>query len=461
MRSPEHVNIPGLTPEQHLTVDDFLNQFHQCQINNIQYWRYTLKGYAGTGKTFVVAELLRQLAQHGYRKNVLACAPTNKATGVLRQRLNTALDSRTQSQLNLQYGTLHSWLKLTPEKNPDGTVHFTVKEPDTRRIPIHDIDLVILDECSMIGQHLLDLLNTYTRPHTAVLFVGDPAQLPPVEDDSNSQTFDTSYQSILTQIVRQSNDNSIIPLTECVRTRNNRITLQDLAQYQDHNVRFVDQAQAIQLLTDNNDDNRILCYTNQQTQFYNSMVHSIRYPDTTLPFATGERVVVHSPYITPGNLNYDQTLITSEECTVADIQPSTHTLYNQQYSAYDITLERDDDTTMLVYLPQDQQQMQNTISQLFDQWRTLKQQAYNTSKQQQQQLLTQAGTASKHAWTLKEYWIQLRHAYSMTVHKSQGSTYNTVVIDWDDLNRIHDRQLFNQCLYVAASRPANSLMFVV
>jgi ATP-dependent exoDNAse (exonuclease V) alpha subunit len=49
-------------------------------------------------------------------------------------------------------------------------------------------------------------------------------------------------------------------------------------------------------------------------------------------------------------------------------------------------------------------------------------------------------------------WIDLRAAYAQTINKSQGSTYDRVYIDLDDLRRCNSGDQIARMLYVGVSR---------
>jgi exodeoxyribonuclease-5 len=53
---------------------------------------------------------------------------------------------------------------------------------------------------------------------------------------------------------------------------------------------------------------------------------------------------------------------------------------------------------------------------------------------------------------LKNQFPDLRARDSQTVHKSQGSTYETVIIDLSNLSTCHLPKLVARLLYVAVSR---------
>ena len=128
----------------------------------------TLGGYAGTGKTTVIAEL-RSLLPVDLK--VAYCAYTGKATSVLRNKLlkNKSIykDDKT--------GTIHS-LIYEPILEGDEIIGW-------RKQPILDYDLIIVDESSMVSKDIFDDLLSYEKP---IICIGDHGQLPPIsEDDFN------------------------------------------------------------------------------------------------------------------------------------------------------------------------------------------------------------------------------------------------------------------------------------
>ena len=63
--------------------------------------------------------------------------------------------------------------------------------------------------------------------------------------------------------------------------------------------------------------------------------------------------------------------------------------------------------------------------------------------------------ADKELWRVVEIensWVDLRAAYAQTVNKAQGSTYDEVFIDLDDVSRVNSGNTLARLLYVAVSR---------
>jgi len=166
---------------------------------------FILKGYAGTGKTTLMRALARSASSLGL-KAVLA-APTGRAAKVL------------QGQLQRRAYTLHRMLYLTV-RSPEGGFKRIKRENKVKR------GLFIVDEASMLGDsgesgHLLEDLLQFVHQGTdcRLLLVGDEAQLPPV-----GQTFSPALQpkylrdgygwkirgAALQEVMRQAADSGIL-----------------------------------------------------------------------------------------------------------------------------------------------------------------------------------------------------------------------------------------------------------
>lgn len=173
----------------------------------------TLGGYAGTGKSTLiplVSELLGDTASTAF------CSFTGKAANVLERKLAAA---------GIHYpgyvGTIHA-LMYKPITNEHGSISGWQRKnslySDNNQRPITRI---IIDEASMVGQRLADDLLTY---HLPIFAVGDHGQLPPVQDDS---IFD-SPRIQLTKIHRQAEDNPILKLSQLVRENGDLPRLSEL-----------------------------------------------------------------------------------------------------------------------------------------------------------------------------------------------------------------------------------------
>ena len=161
---------------------------------------FLLKGYAGTGKTSLVSALIQTLP--ALRVNSLLLAPTGRAAKVI------------SSYAERPAFTIHKKIYMTVADST-GAVR------TVRAVNKHSYTLFIVDEASMIGleptssrQSLLeDLIDyVYDGNHCRLMLIGDSAQLPPV-GQNESPALDERYLSAafslnvlsaeLTEVVRQ------------------------------------------------------------------------------------------------------------------------------------------------------------------------------------------------------------------------------------------------------------------
>jgi ATP-dependent exoDNAse (exonuclease V) alpha subunit len=163
---------------------------------------FTLAGSAGTGKSSIIKKILDE-----FKWGVVVSAPTHKAKGVIAEFTNK--DAK----------TLHSLLGLRPdvnldEFNPNSPVFNPIATPQ-----ITDYNLVIIDEASMINEGLYNLIQEKTKDsRTKVLFMGDPAQIPPVSEVISAvfNRTDIEYHW-LTKIERQQITNPLVFIYDDLR----------------------------------------------------------------------------------------------------------------------------------------------------------------------------------------------------------------------------------------------------
>lgn len=160
----------------------------------------TLGGYAGTGKTMLIAYLRHKLREFDEDARVAFCAYTGKAARVLQERLREQRVPRKQDSVS----TIHSLIYTSSESSGETPV-WTRKETLDR-------DLIIVDEASMVDETIWKDLLSFGIP---ILAVGDHGQLPPV---GSSFSLMKEPQIRLERIYRQAEDSPIIEVATLART---------------------------------------------------------------------------------------------------------------------------------------------------------------------------------------------------------------------------------------------------
>jgi exodeoxyribonuclease V len=161
----------------------------------------TLGGYAGTGKTTLIAYLRQALSQYDEDVEVAFCAFTGKAARVLSERLRQHKVPSAKDSVS----TIHS-LIYSAETNKDGQVVGWLRKDE---LPF---SLIIVDEASMVDQRIWEDLLSFNVP---VLAVGDHGQLPPVSSNFNLMA---APHIRLERIFRQQEDSAIIEVATLART---------------------------------------------------------------------------------------------------------------------------------------------------------------------------------------------------------------------------------------------------
>lgn len=232
--------MPEWSPQQ----DDALVRVSRWLENPGEQQLFRLFGYAGTGKT----TLARHLAE-GVAGDVLFAAYTGKAASVLRksgatnaQTLHSLIylpKERSKERYNDLKQEIEDVERMIHEEmsewgpdwqgNPELEDRLTklrgdlrVEERNSKRpdfslnvdSPLRDAALLVVDECSMVNEEMAQDILSFGAP---VLVLGDPEQLPPV---TGTGYFTNAKPNVmLTEIHRQARDNPIIDLATRVRSR--------------------------------------------------------------------------------------------------------------------------------------------------------------------------------------------------------------------------------------------------
>lgn len=207
-------NFNALEPEQQQAFESAIRPKKPTTI---------IAGYAGTGKTTVMAAMAKELGID----DCVVMSPTNKAATVLRKKgirqaktIHSVLYSPHQEEVYKR----DAQGEIMYHQNPDGSflldeledkvpivigteLSFSLREADERSPKI-----ALVDEASMINE---DIRNDLASVFEHVVFFGDPAQLPPV---NGKDIFAQEQPDVfLKQVHRQAADNPIIRYATSIR----------------------------------------------------------------------------------------------------------------------------------------------------------------------------------------------------------------------------------------------------
>lgn len=260
---------------------DALNEMDRFMKSNET--SMTLSGYAGTGKT----SLMEMIAKKGQKQNrpVMFCATTNKAAAVLNDRVSKA--GFKASTLNKVFG-INVEVDSSKAYNARNLVNV-----------LKDVDImpgttIIIDEASMINEENYKILNDIAKEHRLkIIYVGDEAQLAPVNEDKISKVFRNGEGKAirLTQVER-TDDNAILKEATAIRNGEPLSKVSSFnskgegvayisPQHQEAINEVIDKY--VKGLKQNPNYFRILAYTNKAVTAYNNQVRELLGYDSPIP----------------------------------------------------------------------------------------------------------------------------------------------------------------------------------
>ncbi|MDD3679780.1 MAG: ATP-dependent RecD-like DNA helicase [Candidatus Shapirobacteria bacterium] len=185
----------NLSSDQKKVLNELLVWYKTCPNGFI-----TLGGYAGTGKTTLVAFLRRSLHQDKPKLRVAFVSFTGRAARVLKQKIYQQKVLFDQDFV----GTIHS-LIYSPIIDKKGEIVGLERRSEIK------FDLIIIDEASMVDEDIWQDLLSYQIP---IIAVGDHGQLPPIRGHFNLMK---RPDLRLENIHRQAQDNPIIKVATIAR----------------------------------------------------------------------------------------------------------------------------------------------------------------------------------------------------------------------------------------------------
>lgn len=282
---------------------------------------FILRGYAGTGKTTMVKIIADYLA---HDHTLLLMAPTGRAARVLAEK--TGRPSTTIHKAIYEGAAM-----VQKEVKDLAETEFKLVFPIRKSHEGGGKTVVIVDEASMLcsktipnemfafgTDNLMDDLLTFVRPAHGgkVIFVGDPAQLPPVGEPTSNALRAEYFEELglkvveaqLTEVLRQSGDSMILKNATALRTllgQPQRTSLDFEEQTGD-----VERIPAEQLLprylearkTDDAPDSVVICFTNAMASRYNREIRRSLY-GADAPLIVGDALMVVQNNYDIGRMN--------------------------------------------------------------------------------------------------------------------------------------------------------------
>lgn len=452
----------NLYPSQRIALEKLSDWYHSKELE------CTLRGYAGTGKTFI----LRYFLQHVVDKSYTITAPTHKALRVL------------EAQIGRKGMTLHSLHGLKPNIDLQ---NFDIENPQFDPLnpcKIQNYNLIVIDECSMINKDLFLLNHNKAKEfNTKILYVGDPLQLPPVNEDI-SPTFAVVKNKVeLTDVVRQEEGNPLLELFPILRddivnkTNNflyhiirNRDRIENGIGYQilpvaQFKERLLEEFNS-DIFHKNIDHYRIVAYTNNAVTEWNSLIrNSIVGKDADI-IHINDLLLSYNTIVDEFK---DPIILNSEDYIIEDIRPY---ISDEKLKTFAVNLKSMYDghitQPFLVVDSKDVsfERYKNILTLLYNRAANHEQHGWYVYYKFKNRFLTNTRFTINTVQGTKYINKDIDYGYAMTVHKTQGSTFDNVAIDLTNLvftqtrygRREVDIDIRNKLIYVALSRAKNSVI---
>lgn len=399
----------------------------------------TVLGEGGTGKTFSIMSAAEEWLKAG--KRLAMTAPTNKAV----KQLEKAARQHGLALDRVKFCTIHKALGLA--LLPDAATKY-VKQ--VGECIFDQYDIIVIDEGSMVSSRAFYdyILPEAATANTAMVIMGDKMQLPPPKEAESVALYHYPSHE-LTHVERFKADSGIAQLTSALRK-----VIEAKATFKfnaaDYDIEVVKPAHFMARVVDTFDKDtdleqvRALAWSNVRVNMINDAVRAKIYGKNAQTFEIGERVVTGCPVYE----EREMLLSTDEECIVRNVQLSSimDPESGDEYNTYLLTLEPIyDDTLKTVYAHVLHESSELDFKESLG---ALEKKALASNSRQMWARYNQ----------LKDLFSDIRYCYCITVHRSQGSTYNTVMADVDNILKNRRKQERNQLLYVAFSRAAENLV---
>jgi ATP-dependent exoDNAse (exonuclease V) alpha subunit len=440
----------SLTPHQQEIFDKITAQLEDI-VETGMVWdnMVALSGAAGTGKTYLTTAIVEHLHQ---KYHITITAPTHKALRVI------AFTMYHNGITSISTKTIHSFLNIKLFTDYDKGIQKFV--PEKTKKDVDKTDILIVDESSMVSDDLYGFIMDAIEQERvkAVLFVGDYYQLLPIDSGKNS-VFDIRHQYKLKEIVRQAKESYIIKIASaarhCIKTKKFTDLKTFFKQNMDVNIAFFHNQEAF--LEDfyqetgwSERDQVIASFKNSDVDSYNRMVRSKYWSEKGIinppALLEGDRIIFQSAYSVGGVLKYSN----NEEIILSCARKKHSDILNIEYWECKDADEAETQEIIKIVDPKSISIFNDKLDKIAKMAR--KERDYKKRKKMWENF-----------FALKEFFADVKYTYASTIHKLQGSTYETVYIDLFGLagNKYINLDQLYRLVYVAMTRASKDIKILI
>ncbi|AAV50794.1 putative DNA helicase [Acanthamoeba castellanii mimivirus] len=477
-------------------------------INQNTHKIFYLIGFAGSGKTYTISKITKKFLVDELIENIYYCAPTHKALKVLESYIKSNINASDKDLSNkIKFMTIHKLLEFKPiiQTETGSKVFKSTKE--SKFLKNISKNLVVIDECSMISQEMVDELNKYINLYPIkIIYMGDPKQLPPV-GEVESLIFSTipnnyQYHIVLDEIMR-TNSVDIKAVCSVIRNWNlndqinqklidvfNNSTTRRFRMYHirnDYNKSswFKSFIKEIQ----NNEVPIILTWKNSTSDYYNNIIRKFIHKSEEIDnYMINDYLMFNNYYASPEN---NESFFTSDMVKIIHTTTVTKILYNwseQLISKPKTDLDRNYNSLIrkiskldnefkinilqVKRIQSDVVSSNNTdvhiihvitfsdLNRYREMLKNIKEQIESFYKRFRIDTIVSKLWDIYHTKLIEPY-AEINFGYSITSHKSQGSTYRSVYVDVKDICSNSNKTEMQKSLYTSAGRASERLGFMI
>jgi DNA replication protein DnaC len=450
-----------------------------------------LKGYAGTGKTFLVKRVIEYITTSYSNRKIAITAPTNKAVHVLSRNSpfadNSAIfEEYNQPKSKIVFSTIHKLLGLKEEITNTGEQNFVAG----KKTDLDQYMYLIIDEVSMLNDDLFDQVMKFSDK-IRIILMGDPAQIPPINKEHCSPFREVCPYNLrkleLTEIMRQKTGNPIVDASMTLRSNLHEqlplgspenLTKLDAEGNGIKRIHAKDERPMVRQTIDkyfndpkaksNGEFIKIIAWRNKSVEYLNDVVRQCLYGEDKKVWNVGDKIVANKPLFRRDKSNWNgyQYIIkghTSDEFVIKKIE-KVYREFSEGFKTSP-TINFEGNYWKLTVSPEKYASEEMTGPENDKVIYVL----HNDSIDEFNEILIELNGIAKNSYN-KDSWVMyfnmlkwsdnVMHNYAITAHKAQGSTYENVILIEEDLDRNKKIVERNRIKYTAYTRAKNKLFIL-
>lgn len=476
-------------------------QIDQFILQNTSPFFYLL-GYAGTGKTYLIGSIIKNLLLNNQIDQIYVCAPTHQALNVIESSIRSNI-VQLNDENKLVFMTIHKLLDFKPiiMTNDGSKIFKSIKE--SKFLKQIKSKLIVIDECSMISKLMVIELKKYAELYPIkIIFMGDRKQLPPIGEPESLVFTDIprnyQHQILLDEIMRTKSP-EIKEVCRIIRTWNRQDDLIKLllpihnrktrAFKMYHKKSNYVESNWFKYTINKLDQKQIpiiLPWRNETVNFYNNIIRNYLYKGADLTnFVVGDYVIFNNFHCSL-ELEY---FYTSNMVEILEIAEKEDILFDW-HQLIILNAKTKIDASYNTLIKKFMSQKNKFKINIFSIRRCNSEKITDMNKKYSIQAISRVDLASYELMinNIKEHieyffsefhstimtnklwkayhtklidpFAQIKLGYSTTIYKAQGSTFPNAIVDFDDLINLNINE-FQLALYTAAGRAGDELRFIV